>query len=132
MNISEAARLSGLPAKTIRYYESIGLLQVAHRDENGYRLYQQKDVEQLRFLHHARQVGFSLEECRHLLGLYLNPERRSAEVKALVLSKLTDIDLQLTNLKQMKKTLQAMANQCAGDENADCPIIDTLAGEADV
>lgn len=129
MNISEAARQSGLSTKTIRYYESVGLVNPASRSDNGYRDYRAKDINTLRFLCHARQVGFSLQECKQLLQLYLDPERQSVHVKSLVLEKLDEIDLKLANLRSMRKTLKELADRCAGDEGPDCAIIETLAGD---
>ncbi len=129
MNISRAAKQSGLSSKTIRYYESIGLLETPVRSDNGYREYQSKDIDQLRFLNHSREVGFSLQECKQLLQLYSNPGRQSAHVKALVLEKITEIDFKLKKLRTMKKTLKGLADQCAGDEGPECAIIETLAGK---
>ena len=92
MNISDAAKLSGLSTKTIRYYEDIGLVTKAQRSSNGYRNYTQADIDVLQFLQHAREVGFGLKECKHLLNLYQDPKRHSREVKALVLEKVKEID----------------------------------------
>lgn len=127
MNISEAARLSGLSSKTIRYYESVGLVKHPKRGENGYRDYQTRDIDILIFLNHARQVGFSLQECKQLLQLYRNPQRQSAHVKSLVLEKIEEIEEKLKYLHRMKATLTDLAEQCAGDEGPSCAIIDTLA-----
>ena len=129
MNISEAARQSGLTAKTIRYYESVGLIQPPPREDNGYRNYRAKDVNLMRFLCHSRQVGFSLVECKQLLELYLNPERQSVHVKSLVVEKVKEIEVKVANLRAMQKTLRELAERCAGDEGPDCAIIETLAGE---
>ncbi|MGD8176809.1 Cu(I)-responsive transcriptional regulator [Marinimicrobium sp. ARAG 43.8] len=126
MNIGEAARRCGLGNKTIRYYETLGLV-VPKRSANGYRDYRDEDVVQLRFLQHCRSVGFSLDECRELLTLYRDPNRRSAEVKALVMSHVEQVEAQLEQLEAMRTTLLAMANQCQGDEHAECAIIDSLA-----
>lgn len=126
MNIGQAAERSGLNPKTIRYYESIGLV-LPHRANNSYRDYRQADVEQLQFLQRARAVGFTLDECRELLDLYRDPHRRSAEVKALVLERVAQVDEQLARLEAMRDTLVTMAKHCAGDDNAECAIIDSLA-----
>lgn len=126
MNIGEAAERSGLNNKTIRYYESLGLV-ASRRLSNGYRDYSEKDAHQLLFLQRARAVGFSLEECRELLELYRDPGRRSAEVKALVLDRVGQLDRQLAEMQAMRETLMGMAEHCAGDEDPDCAIIDTLA-----
>lgn len=130
MNISDAARQSGLTAKNIRYYESIGLIKPPQRGENGYRDYHASDVGLMRFLCHSRQVGFSLQECRQLLQLYLNPERQSLHIKSLVLEKVEEIETKISHLLTMQKTLCDLANRCAGDEGPDCAIIETLAGKA--
>lgn len=126
MNIGEAAERSGLNSKTIRYYESLGLVE-PDRAENGYRDYSGRDVAQLQFLQHCRSVGFNLDECRELLALYRDPNRRSAEVKALVLSHVAQVEAQLEQLETMRSTLLSMAEQCPGDDHADCAIIDNLA-----
>lgn len=129
MNISEAAKLSGLSSKTIRYYESVGLVKHPKRADNGYRDYQDQDIDALMFLHQARQVGFSLQECKQLLQLYRNQDRQSAHVKSLVLEKIEEIEKKLTHLHEMKNTLTDLAEQCAGDEGPSCAIIDSLAGK---
>lgn len=126
MNIGEAAERSGLNSKTIRYYESLGLVE-PDRAANGYRDYSERDVTQLRFLQHCRAVGFNLDECRELLALYRDPNRRSAEVKDLVLSHVAQVEAQLEQLETMRSTLLSMAEQCPGDDHADCAIIDNLA-----
>lgn len=130
MNISEAARQSGLTTKTIRYYESIGLIHPPKRGNNGYRDYHAKDVSLMRFLCHSRQVGFSLQECKQLSEFYLNPERQSVHVKSLVVEKVKDIEAKVANLRAMQNTLLDLADRCAGNEGPDCAIIETLAGES--
>lgn len=126
MNIGQAAALSALNSKTIRYYEDIGLIIPRRQAVNDYRDYSDADVEQLCFLQRARKVGFSLDECRNLLELYRNPERRSGDVKQLVLDKMKDLDEQLHVLRTMQATLTQMADQCAGDETSQCAIIESL------
>lgn len=130
MNIGTAARQSGLPPKTIRYYEEIGLLK-ADRAENGYRDYSGEDVHRLRFVQRARGLGFSVEECRQLLSLYGNSGRESSDVKALATSKLTEIDRKIEELKGLRKTLSHLVASCHGDARPECPIIDGLAGRTD-
>lgn len=130
MNIGSAARQSGLPAKTIRYYEEIGLLK-ADRAENGYRDYSLEDVHRLRFVQRARGLGFSVEECRQLLSLYGDKGRESADVKALATTKLNEIDRKIEELKGLRKTLSHLVASCHGDHRPDCPIIDGLAGRDD-
>jgi MerR family copper efflux transcriptional regulator len=127
MNIGQAAQACGLPNKTLRYYEEIGLVVPMRQAGNEYRVYSWADVAQLRFLQRARAVGFSLDECRELLVLYANPQRRCGEVKALVSEKISQVDQQLIALHAMRDTLIDMANECAGDDSSDCAIINQLA-----
>ncbi len=127
MNIGEAANRSGLSAKTIRYYEDIGLVVPRRQAANQYRDYSTEDIEQLVFLQHARTVGFGLDECRHLLDLYRNPARQSAHVKHLVLEKIAHLDGQMKALTAMREALSQMAEVCAGDESPQCAIIEELA-----
>lgn len=127
MNISQAARISGLSAKTIRYYERIELIRPARRGDNGYRAYSQKDLEVLCFVHRARTTGFSVDECRQLLSLYLNPRRHSSDVKELVQEKLQRVEEQIADLQHMRSTLEQLVQHCPGNEAAQCGIIDTLA-----
>jgi MerR family copper efflux transcriptional regulator len=129
MNISAAARASGLSSKTIRYYEEIALIPSAVRADNGYRFYDDKAVEELRFVHHARQVGFSVEECRQLLQLYTDSGRHSAHVKELVLEKCQQIEIRIKELRGMNRMLRNLAQQCSGDEGPDCAILDELGRE---
>lgn len=127
MNIGQAATQSGLPVKTLRYYEEIGLVQPARMVGNDYRDYSTIDVEHLRFLQRARAVGFGLEVCRELLDLYRDENRRCSQVKKLVLEKIVQVEAQLQELHALKSVLTDMANGCAGDDSADCTIIETLA-----
>lgn len=128
MNIGTASARSGLPEKTIRYYEEIGLLAPARR-ENGYRAYTGRDVHVLKFLHRARSLGFSIEDCRNLLSLYNDRERASADVKQLTERHLAEIDGKIRELQSIKRTLGHLARTCQGDSRPDCPILDDLAGE---
>jgi MerR family transcriptional regulator, copper efflux regulator len=127
MNIGTAAEKSGLPSKTIRYYEDIGLLR-PERAGNGYRDYSMADIHRLRFLQRSRSLGFSVEECRQLLSLYADSGRESAEVKALAESKLAEIDRKLAELTGLRATLGHLIEACHGDHRPDCPILDGLAG----
>ena len=127
MKISEIAKQTGLSAKTIRYYERIGLVDSPPRQDNGYREYAAAHVQQLGFLRHARQFGFSIEECRELLNLWANPNRRSAEVCSLVTDKVRDIEKHIRELRNMKKVLTELLAKCPGDDNPECAIIDQLA-----
>lgn len=127
MNIGQAAERSGLSAKTIRYYEDIGLVVPARQAGNSYRDYSQRDLDNLCFLQHARAVGFGLDECRTLLDLYRDPARHSAHVKQLVVEKIAHLDQQLASLTAMRKALGDMAQACAGNEAPQCAIIENLA-----
>ena len=131
MNIGDAAERSGLPAKTIRYYEDIGLLK-PDRAGNGYRDYSMADVHRLRFLQRARSLGFSVEECRQLLSLYGDTHRESADVKAIATAKLDDIDRKIRELTGLKEMLRQLVDSCHGDHRPDCPIIDGLSGRHDL
>lgn len=128
MNIGAAARRSGVPAKTIRYYEDIGLLTPG-RAGNGYRDYAEADVHRLRFVQRSRSLGFSVEECRQLLSLYDDRDRASADVKRLAESKLAEIDRKLRELTSLRDTLRLLARDCHGDARPDCPILAGIAGD---
>ncbi len=129
MNISQAAEVSGLSTKAIRYYEELGLVVPARDANNSYRVYSTQDVDRLSFLQRARAVGFDLEVCRELLTLYANPQRRCEQVKALVVEKLLHIDNQVAALMKMRGTLEKMAGDCAGDSTSNCAIINQLSGD---
>ena len=125
MNISHVAKASGLPAKTIRYYEDIGLI-TPHRAQNGYRSFEQKDLHKLTFLGRARALGFSIDVCRTLLALYEDDSRESAQVKALAQDHLRAIDEKIEQLLSMRRTLANLIDSCAGDQRPDCPILADL------
>lgn len=127
MNIGEAAERSGLPPKTIRYYEDIGLVNPG-RQGNGYRDYTSGDVHRLRFVQRARRLGFSVEECRDLLALYEDKRRASADVRAMAKQRMEDIESRITELESLKRTLSVLVDACHGDHRPDCPILDDLAG----
>jgi len=128
MNISEVAKKTGLTSKAIRFYEEKGLVTPPLRSENGYRSYSAKHLEELMLLRQARQVGFNLEECREMVQLFNNPQRHSADVKARTLDKVVEIEAHIQELTLMRERLLALAASCPGDESADCPIINDLAG----
>lgn len=128
MNIGKAASLSGVPAKTIRYYEEIGLIPKAARTEGGYRDYGEQDVEMLRFIHRARDLGFPVKDVSALLALWRDRSRSSAQVKELALKHVADIDVKIEELKSIRRTLMDLASRCHGDDRPDCPILDDLAG----
>ncbi len=127
MNIGQAAEASGLPPKTIRYYEEIGLVR-SDRRGNNYRDYSEKALHGLKFLARARALGFSIEECRQLLSLYADKERASADVRALAKTHIAEIDSKIAELQSMKSTLGKLVRACHGDERPDCPILEDLAG----
>lgn len=126
MNIGDVAERSGLPAKTIRYYEDIGLVKPL-RSANGYRSFRDRDVHKLAFLGRARALGFSIEDCRNLLTLYEDDDRTSAEVKQIAEEHLGRIDQKVAELTQMRATLAHLVEACAGDHRPDCPILADLA-----
>lgn len=126
MNIGEAARASGVTAKMIRHYETIGLLPHAPRTDAGYRQYADRDVNTLRFIRHSRDLGFSLEQIRELLGLWQNRSRPSRQVKALAQAHIAELDAKLAELQAMKNTLATLVQCCHGDDRPDCPIIERL------
>ncbi|MGH1481605.1 MAG: Cu(I)-responsive transcriptional regulator [Geminicoccales bacterium] len=131
MNISDAAKHSGVPPKTIRYYESIGLIDEPLRSENGYRAYRDEDVHSLRFVQRARSLGFSVQDCRQLLALYKDPGRASADVKAMAELRIAEIDQKVKELTSMRTTLSHLAAHCHGNEKPACPILDDLAATVD-
>ena len=127
MNIANAAERSGLPAKTIRYYEEIGLVRPC-RSANRYRDFADADLHKLVFLARARSLGFTIEDCRALLALYEDRRRTSADVKRVAEAHLARIDRKLAELESMRRTLGRLVERCHGDDRPDCPIIDDLAG----
>jgi len=128
MNIGEVAERSGLPPKTIRYYEEIGLIR-PERGANGYRSFAEADLHRLAFLGRARSLGFPIEECRGLLALYADPSRASADVKEMAETHLGDIDRKIAELQSLRATLAHLVRRCHGDDRPDCPILDDLAGD---
>jgi MerR family transcriptional regulator, copper efflux regulator len=127
MNIGEAARASGVTAKMIRYYESVGLLSAKARTSANYRVYGAQEVHSLRFIRQARRLGFLVEDIRKLLALWQDRARASAEVKAIALEHVMELDRRITELTQMRDTLKHLADHCHGDDRPDCPIIEELA-----
>ena len=125
MNIGEAASQTGLPAKTIRYYEDIDLVRPARRN-NGFRDYAERDIHELRFVARSRSLGFSVANCRHLLELYRDKGRSSAEVRKLASTHIQTIRAKINELKEMEATLSHLIQQCAGDARPDCPLLDEL------
>jgi MerR family copper efflux transcriptional regulator len=130
MNIGEAAGASGVSAKMIRHYEAVGLLPRAARTEAGYRQYGPNEVHTLRFIRHARDLGFSIAEITELVGLWQNRGRPSRQVKALAEAHIRDLEQKAAELLAMKATLQHLVHCCHGDDRPDCPILDSLAADA--
>ncbi len=125
MNIGEVADRSGIPPKTIRYYEDIGLIR-PQRKQNGYRAFREIDLHKLAFLGRSRALGFSIEDCRTLLGLYEDESRESAQVKVVANEHLATIDKKIKQLQSMHKTLSYLVEACQGDHRPDCPILTDL------
>ncbi|MGH8782493.1 Cu(I)-responsive transcriptional regulator [Paraburkholderia sp.] len=129
MNIGEAAGASGVTAKMIRYYESVGLLSAKGRTPAGYRVYGTKEIHSLRFIRQARRLGFLVEDIRKLLALWQDHSRASAEVKSIALEHVAELDHRIAELTEMRDTLTHLANHCHGNARPDCPIIERLAAE---
>ncbi len=126
LNIGSVAEGAGLPAKTIRYYESIGLIQPAGRRANGYRSYSETDMRTLAFIKRARSLGFSVEEVRELLDLWRDRSRRSAKVKSLATRHIDALDRKIAELQSMREALAHLVKRCHGDSRPDCPILGDL------
>ncbi len=127
MNIGQAAKATGISAKMIRHYESVGLFPEAHRTDAGYRQYADKDLHTLRFIRRARDLGFSIEQIRELLTLWQDRRRPSRQVKAFAQAHIQELEQKLGELQAMKATLEHLVHCCHGDDRPECPIIDSLA-----
>ncbi len=127
MRIQKASRQSGMPPKTIRFYEEIGLVRPAARAANGYRQFSDTDVRTLKFIHRARKLGFSVEDMQKLLSLWQDKRRASADVKKLALAHVNEIDARIRELESVKQAVLDLAEHCHGDNRPECPIIDELA-----
>ena len=127
-NIGEASAATGVSAKMIRHYESVGLVPPAQRTFAGYRLYADADLHRLRFIKRARLLGFPMKQIEQLLGLWNDRQRTSAEVKALAEAHAADLAARIAEMQAMQRTLQSLARHCHGDQRPDCPILDDLAG----
>lgn len=126
VTIHEASRATGVSAKMIRHYESIGLIAAPARAENRYRHYAQRDLHELGFIRRARDLGFSIDDIRHLLALWRDRSRSSAEVKAIALRQIVVLEEKAAALQAMSETLKHLAAHCHGDQRPDCPILDAL------
>jgi Cu(I)-responsive transcriptional regulator len=129
-NIGEAAAATGVSAKMIRHYESIGLIPAAGRTFAGYRLYGDADLHRLRFIRRARSLGFPMKQVEALLALWTDPHRASAEVKRLAQGHAADLEAKIAEMQAMQRTLIDLAQHCRGNQRPDCPILDDLAGRA--
>ncbi|HEU6441591.1 MAG TPA: Cu(I)-responsive transcriptional regulator [Microvirga sp.] len=129
MNIGHAAAASGVSAKMIRYYESIGLIPKTVRTEAGYRVYSDQDVHTLRFIRRARDLGFSVEQIADLVSLWRDRERASKDVKAIALDHVGVLERKIRELQEMASTLKHLAENCCGDSRPHCPILEELASE---
>jgi MerR family copper efflux transcriptional regulator len=127
LNIGRAAAESGVSAKMIRHYESLGLLRAARRSEGGYRLYEANDLHVLRFIRRARDLGFSMKDIGHLLGLWQNRRRASADVRRIAQRHIADLNKKIAELQSMRRSLEHLVQHCHGDQRPDCPILDDLA-----
>lgn len=129
MNIGQAAAASGISAKMIRHYETIGLIEAADRTASGYRVYTHKDVETLRFIRRSRDLGFQVEQIRALLALWRDRNRASSDVKQVALSHIEELEAKMRQLQEMADILRHLAHNCHGDDRPDCPILHELAEE---
>jgi Cu(I)-responsive transcriptional regulator len=132
MNIGEAARASGVSPKTIRYYETAGLIATAERTGGGYRVYTQEDVHVLRFIKRARDLGFSIERIRRLLDLWRDKSRASRDVKRLALDHIADIAAKIAAMSTVRDAVQELADKCEGNDRPECPILRDLEGSAPI
>lgn len=128
MNIGQASRATGVSNKMIRYYESVGLIRPADRTDSNYRDFGERDINDLRFIRRARNLGFSVEEISQLLALWRDRARPSREVKTVAEKHVADLDAKIAEMQSMADTLRHLAHCCAGDDRPDCPILSDLAG----
>ena len=126
-NIGDAAKASGVSAKMIRHYESIGLTGAVRRSDAGYRIYSEQDVQVLQFVHRGRALGFSLDQIGELLALWQDKQRASADVRALARRHIEELNRKIAEMEAMRRTLESLARSCHGDARSDCPILDDLA-----
>jgi MerR family transcriptional regulator, copper efflux regulator len=130
MNIGKAAAASGVSAKMIRYYESVGLIPPVRRTDTAYRVYSEEDVHVLRFIRRARDLGFSVDAIRELLALWRDKGRASADMKRIAQLHIDELEARVAALQDMAGTLRRLAACCHGDDRPDCPILSDLGGDA--
>jgi Cu(I)-responsive transcriptional regulator len=130
VTIGEAAARSGVPPKTIRFYEEAGIIKRALRSENRYRTYSKTDIETLRFVQRARALGFSLKDIASLLGLYGDKKRASRDVKKLALHHVAELDRKIAAMTAIRNTIAVLADRCHGNHRPECPILDELGATA--
>ena len=128
MNIGQASKATGVSTKMIRYYESVGLIRPADRTDSNYRDFAERDLNELRFIRRARNLGFSVVEIGRLLALWRDRERPSREVKAVARNHVAGLDARIAEMRRMANTLRHLADCCAGDDRPDCPILTDLGG----
>jgi MerR family transcriptional regulator, copper efflux regulator len=128
VNISKAAKSSGISAKMIRYYEEIGLIPNAKRNDSGYRIYTEADIHTLGFIRRARDLGFTVKQIKGLLALWHDRDRASSDVKAMAMAHIEELRTKIKDLQEMMGTLSHLVENCHGDERPDCPILDGLQG----
>jgi len=131
LSIGDAAAQSGLPTKTVRYYDEISLVSPNARTDAGYRLYGMAELQKLKFVRRARSFGFSVEDCRQLLNLFENRKRSSREVKSLAKKRLSDIEEKMKDMQRLHEQLSQLSERCPGDEQSDCPILSNFANDTE-
>lgn len=128
LNIGQAAERSGVSARMLRHYESLGLLSGVARTESGYRQYTEADIHSLRFIKRSRDLGFSMDEITELMGLWQNRRRASSSVKRIAEKHLAELEQRIADMQAMQRTLSKLVHCCHGDARPDCPILEDLAG----
>jgi Cu(I)-responsive transcriptional regulator len=126
-SIGETAKLTGLSAKMIRHYETLGLIKPGNRTQANYRVYQMRDIQLLGFIRSARDLGFSMKQIAILASLWQDSNRSSADVKKLAQEHIREMDERIQLLQQMRQALDELVNRCQGDNRPECPILDAFA-----
>ena len=129
MNIGEASGATGVSAKMIRYYEETGLITPAQRSAAGYRVYAENDIQSLRFIRRARDLGFTVKQIEDLLALWRDRSRASSDVKRIATDHIAELQKKMRELQEMVTTLTHLAHNCHGDSRPDCPILTSLGGD---